>query len=460
MEFDKEFEESVLAQVLRDTAYLKRAARILDAHHFISPQHGWVWTVVRDIWDKYRERTTVKLILVRARADFTDDDDRAPYVELVRKLFQKRVKAAAATLDELSKFVRTVNAQLAMESAAKDLERGRLDEVYETLRTVSRRELKPKDYTLIKWIEEFDERQRERKYRKEHPGEFVRIQTGFKRLDKIIGGIELGELGLVLATTGKGKSIMLNQFAYAAVKFKYPVVYFALEMPARQVAMRQDARWLGILYDKFKEYNFGPSELRTIKKRLKRIHDKWKQKLRIISMPLRKCNVNSIRDALDDLYQEEKFRPQMLLIDSGDHMQGTGRFESYRLEQASIYWDLKTLAEEDGYGIWSSTHAGREYAETVATAEATGESYDKARIADIVCSLNMPKKRSRSTKIEFDDEGEVVRTVEPSSVTVVAPGAPVKIELYLAKYRDGASRVTIPMEADFAKILITELEAK
>jgi replicative DNA helicase len=457
LKFDKEFEESILAQALKDATYLKRAARILDAHHFISPQHGWVWRVIRDMWDKYRERPTAKLILVRARDDFKNEDDRSLYIELVRKLFKKKTIAASATLDELSKFVRTVDVQLAMEQAAKDLERGKLDEVYETLRTVSRRELKPKDYTCIKWIEEFDERQRERKYRKENPKEFVRIPTGFKRLDKIVGGVELGELGLILATTGKGKSVMLNQLAYAAVRLKYPVAYFALEMPARQVAMRQDARWLGILYNKFKEYDFEPSELRAIQKRLKKVHDRWSKKLRIISMPLRKCNINSIRDALGDLYQEEKFRPSLLLIDSGDHMQGTGRFESYRLEQASIYWDLKTLAEEDGYAIWSSTQAGREYAETVATAEAAGESYDKSRIADIVCSLNIPKKSTRSTKMEFDEDGEMTRVTEALAPKVVAPGAPVQMELFLTKYRDGASRITIPIEADFAKIFIHEL---
>ncbi len=459
MEFDKEFEESILAQALKDVNYLKRAARILDAHHFISPQHAWVWDVIRGIWDKYREQASAKLVLARSREDFGDDDDRAPYVELVRKLFKKKTKAAAATLEELSKFVRTVNAQLAMEAAAKDLERGKLDEVYETLRNASRRELKPKDYTLVRWSEEFKERQRDRKYRKEHEDEFVRIPTGFKRLDKIIGGIEPGELGLILATTGKGKSIMLTNLAYAAVREKkYPVAYFALEMPARQVAMRQDARWLGIPYNQFKEYDFSPSELRAIKKRYKKIREKWQGMLRIISMPLRKCNVNTIRDALDDLYQEEKFRPRMLLIDSGDHMQGTSRFESYRLEQASVYWDLKTLAEEDGYGIWTSTHAGREWAKSIATAEATGESYDKARIADIVCSLNTPEKSTRSTKIEFDEHGEPAESTEAGATTVVAPGAPSRAELFLAKYRDGASKVKIPIETDFAKMLIHELE--
>jgi len=107
------------------------------------------------------------------------------------------------------------------------------------------------------------------------------------------------------------------------------------------------------------------------------------------------------------------------------------------------------MAEEDGYGIWSSCHAGREWAKAIATAEATGESYDKARIADIVCSLNTPESKTRSTKIvleEEDEEEEIKATVGEY------------VELYLAKYRDGPSHVTIPMDAVFSKMWIKELE--
>lgn len=456
MKFDRAFEESILAQTLRDTTYLKRASRLLDAHHFSTPQHAWVWNAVRSIWDKYREKATAKLILVKVKEDFKKPEQREPHIELVRKLFRKKTVAATATLELLGEFVRTVNAQLAMEQAAIDLEKGKLDDVYESLRKLTRQELKPKEYTKLDWIEGLKERQRERKYRKEHPDEFVRIPTGFKKLDAIIKGIELGELGLVLATTNKGKSIFLTNLAAAAVGREIPTVYFSLEMPARKIAMRQDARWLKMPYDKFKDFDFTTPELRSINKRLKKVRKKWKGMLKIISFPIAKVDVNVLRNALDDLWIEEKFRPQLILIDSGDHMNGVGRFESYRLEQKSVYMALSSLAEEDGYAIWSSTHAGREWADSVATAEASSESYDKSRIADIVVSLNTPKKKSRSTKVEFDVDGEEIKESTKPTMSVVGT----YIELFLAKYRDGLAKVTIPLDAEFNRIYMRELDEK
>lgn len=451
MKFNKKFEEEILAQALKDIDYLKKASRILDTHHFNSQQFSWLWKVISDVWNKYRELASVRLILTRARVDFPKDEEREAYIELVNRLYRKKLKAPKATLDQLVIFTRTVNAQLSMEKAATYLEKNKLDHVYDTLRNLTRKDLKPRDYTKIDWIEEFEQRQQERREQKENPQEKTVIPTGFKRLDKIISGIQESELGLVLATTGKGKSVMLSNLAFTSVKRGFPTVYFALEMPARQIAMRQDARWLGMSYNKFKNYDFTPSELRKIDKKLKRIHKSWKGKLKIISMPLRRADINTIRGALDDLQTDEGFVPKLICIDSGDHLQSANKTESFRLQQTSVYWDLKTLAE-DGFAVWSSTHAGREWAKLIATAEATGESYDKARIADIVLSLNTPQRKSRSTRIAITDSGEEVE--EEENISTVGE----YVELYLAKYRDGRSRVIIPMDAEFSRMFIKEIE--
>lgn len=449
MKFDKEFEEEILAKVLQDTNFLKRASRVLESHHFNSKYHSWVWSTVNGIWKKYRERAIPRLMLARAHSDFPKDEDRKPYLRLIQKLYRRPTGAALASLDELTEFVKVVDAQISMEIAVEHLEKGDVKEVYKEINKLSRKNVEPRDYTEIKWVEEFNERQGERKRAKEHPEDIIVIPTGFKRLDGVMKGIRLGELGLILATTGKGKSIMLTNIAFHAVKMNFPTVYFALEMPARQIAARQDSRWLGIDYNKFRDFEFAPSELRAIKRKLKRTRKKFKNKFRIISMPLRRCDSNKIRGVLDDL-RDDGFDPKLILVDSGDHMNSVEKHESFRLSQASVYWDLKTLAEEDGYAIWSSVHAGREWAKTIATAEATGESYDKARIADIVCSLNIPDKKTRTTKIILEEESEEEEEIKEAVGEYV--------EMYLAKYRDGVSRITIPMDAQYSKMLIKEIE--
>jgi len=454
MKFDKNFEEEILAQALRDLNYLKKASRILDSHHFVSIQHGWIWKTIKNIWSIHKELATPALILLKAKSDFPEDEERTDYIELVSRLYKKKITSSSASLDELNNFVRMVNAQISLEQAIKNLEKGKIDNIYKELNKLIKQDIKPRNYTSIKWIEDFNARQVEREYKKNHPEEFTTIPTGFSKLDAIIGGIQHGELGLILATTGKGKSIMLSNIAYHAIKHNFKVVYFGLEMPARQIAMRQDSRWLGIPYSKFKSFDFSKTELELINNRLEKVHDKWKGLFQIISMPLRKCNINTIQSTLEDLAEEDGFIPELICFDSGDHLKGTNKFESIRLEQASVYWDLKNLAEEGGFAVWSTTHAGREWAEKVATAEASSESYDKSRIADIVISLNTPKRSSRSTKSVVDEEGEETEEEDTTSRTV-AKGE--YLELFLAKYRDGYSKITIPMDAIFERMFIEEI---
>src|SRR6185503_18661581 len=112
--------------------------------------------------------------------------------------------------------------------------------------------------------------------------------------------------------------------------------------------------------------------------------------------------------------------------------------------------------EEDGYVIWSTVQAGKEWAFQIATSEATSESYDKARIADLIVSINDPnarpgRKRKAVISTDADDEDE------PEEVDEYAYGKKSqKLELYLAKYRDGESKVKIDLDADLSRMLIRE----
>jgi len=448
MTFDLEFEHQILAQCLRDSDYLKQASRLLDAHHFGSPQLAWVWGVVKSAWTKYAERATVGILQAAAERDFDNDDDRNLHLGLVVKLFRTEVKTPRATLGELERFVRFVSLQIALESGARELGRGNIDKAWDEVRKATLRDLRPKAYKLSRWMEEFEERQAERKHRAEHPDEYICVPTGLPRLDSIVTGLQAGELGLIMGTTKVGKSIMLNHLGYHAILSGYGVAHFSLEMPANRVAARYDSRFTMLAHRKFRDYTFTAEDFRIIDARLDKMREKLNNKLRIASMPLRRCNINTLRHALDEIRSE--IEVQMVIVDSGDHMQSLIDYNSKRLEQTEVYWDLKSWAEEDGLPLWSSTHAGREWAGKRATAEAAAESYDKSRIADLVGTLNEPSSRSRATRVSTEDmESDPEAGASKSGM-----------EFYLAAYRDGESRVSIPLDPDLSCMLIREMEVE
>jgi hypothetical protein len=444
LKFDLEFEKEILSQAIVDVE-----------HHFGTSEYSWCWKIIFNVWTKYKELPTKKLFVQKAKNDFSDSEEKIKNLKVANSLFEHKSKNPKSSLEELQKFVQFVNVQKAMENSVQKLNNNDIDGAYSEFSKLTKVDLSDSNYTRIKWIEGFEERQKERKYFRDHPELIVSVPTGIKKLDRIITGIQVGELGLVMATTSQGKSAMLTNFAYAALINqirKYKVAYFALEMPARQIAMRQDARWLKMDYDKFKKYDFTRKERKYIEKKLKTAKQRMEGRFEIFSCPLGKPTIQIVKQILEDSFNDCGFRPDLILLDSPDHMQPIKRQDSIRLNHTTTYQEIKAFAEEDGYAIWASTHAGRDWAKKIATAEASGESYDKSRIADIVLSLNTPERKTRSTKITIDDDDEDFID-DPTTLAKHR-----YIELFLAKYRDGKARLSIPLDGEFSKMMFHELE--
>lgn len=452
LQFDLEFEKEILAQALKDKKYLKEASRVLNAHHFGTEEHSWCWKVIFDTWNKYKEIPIKKLFSVRAKSDFDDVDERLKNYRTAKALLKLKPKSPRANLEQLIEFVKFVNAQKGMENALDKLNKNDIDGAYKEFGKLSRKTYEAEDYTRIQWIECFEERQKERKYLKENPELIVRVPTGFKKVDKIMGGLEAGELGLIMATTSQGKSAMLTNLAYIALSNpirKFKVAYFSFEMSARQIATRQDARWLRMDYNKFKYYNFSKKEKKEIKRKLKIAKKKMAGMFEIISLPLGTPTLDRVDGILEDIKNENGFEPNLLIFDSPDHMKPNQKQDNIRLSHKAVYTEVKGYAEEKGYAIWASTHAGREWFSKIATAEASGESYDKSRIADAIITLNTPDRKTRSTKVILEEDDE-------DDNTTIAKYR--YLEMYLAKYRGGEARVSIPIDANFSKMFFKEIE--
>ena len=104
---------------------------------------------------------------------------------------------------------------------------------------------------IYDYIKDFEERF---VVRPRHP-----ITTGWKRIDAITqGGLGRRELGVVIAPTGAGKSMVLAHLGSEAIKDGKTVVHYTLELADRVVGTRYDACVSGI----------GLSDLKSNKERV------------------------------------------------------------------------------------------------------------------------------------------------------------------------------------------------
>lgn len=461
--FDSEFEMDILAAAVRSADFTKQALRLCEAHHFGSKERSWVWKTISDTFRRFGEIPTGKVFAAAARDEFKDEAKREPYIKLIGNLLRTKPTAPKSALEELDKFVKFVNAQLALEKAAEALEKGDTAGAYRAMSDVSRDIVGKRKYSLVSWIEEFEERQAARKYEREHPDDITAIQTGWPTIDGITGGCRIGELILIMGTTGRGKSIALNNVAHRAASMGNNVLIVGFEMPARQIAARQDSRWLGMDYKKLKEFDLLPSEIREIRDRYLKAKKHFGERVKIASFPVRSATIHDVRGLLDDLKADhDGWTPKVIALDSADHLRAVDNVkEAFRLQAAEVYWAAKALAEDDGFVVFSSTHASAQWASATATSEATSESYDKARIADMIISINDPnykgkehKSKKKAVKVEGVEADDFDGSEEfTAKTTKIKP-----MELFLSKYRDGEANRTIPVMCDFHKMLMNEVE--
>jgi replicative DNA helicase len=70
-------------------------------------------------------------------------------------------------------------------------------------------------------------------------GEMIGVPTGFAELDELTNGLHGGQLIIVAARPGLGKSTLALDFARAAtIKHHLPTIFFSLEMGRSEIAMR------------------------------------------------------------------------------------------------------------------------------------------------------------------------------------------------------------------------------
>lgn len=212
------------------------------------------------------------------------------------------------------------------------------------------------------------------------------VPTGFQHLDVLMkGGLAAGELGVIMAAAKRGKSFGLMNIGYHNVVSADPknVAHVSFELSEEQILKRYDLRISG---------RYAPllqSAPKRFIERLQRNHRMLRRgEVRAKYWPTRKCGVGGVRAWLDALETAEGFVPDILIVDYGDIMRPERRVGEARHEQAGIFEDLRQLAGERKFPVWTATQANRSaVAKKTVRIEDVAESFEKVQIADAVLTF-------------------------------------------------------------------------
>ena len=190
------------------------------------------------------------------------------------------------------------------------------------------------------------------------------------------GGLGRGELGVMVAPAGIGKSWALMNVGADAVKKGKTVLHYTLELNEAYVGLRYDSVITGIANQNLKHYQ------EDIKEQLSKLNGE----LIIKHYPTKTISVMGLRSHVEKCIMQGK-KPDVIIVDYADLLRGHGQEKRHELE--GIYEDLRGMAGEYEIPVWTASQANRSaLEEDIIDASKISESYGKVMVADFVLSLS------------------------------------------------------------------------
>lgn len=182
------------------------------------------------------------------------------------------------------------------------------------------------------------------------------IPTGIKVIDEITGGgLGKGEIGIVLAGTGVGKSTFLTKVANSGVLDGKNVLHVVLEDTEDQITRKHFAIWSDVSLS-----DMGDENMKEIVKQ--RIIDKQKEitgQLIIIKLPQDETTIIDIKKFMITYQKKFNIKFDMLVLDYIDCLEPHKHGQDQHQAELSIIKVFESMADELNIVCWSAIQANR-----------------------------------------------------------------------------------------------------
>jgi replicative DNA helicase len=230
------------------------------------------------------------------------------------------------------------------------------------------------------------------------------LTTGWDVIDDLMdGGLAPGELGVVMAPAGIGKSWLLINIGANSLKNGKNVIHYTLELNENYVGQRYDSVLTGIPAQNLKNYQD------EIENKMKTLNGE----LTIKYYPTKSVGVMGLKAHIEKSIMLGK-KPDVVVVDYADLLKVNSKDKHEALEE--LYEDLRGMAGEYQVPIWTATQANRSaLEEDVIEADKIASSYGKVMVSDFLMSLS----RKVEDKMSGTGRGHVIKNrFGPDGITL------------------------------------------
>jgi replicative DNA helicase len=372
--YGQSFQAKVISALLTDVRMMDTLCEIIDKKFFESDANKWIVQEIKDYYDEYKKEPTLDVF--KGQVSKLDNPSlKKSVVEQLKTVYtQIGQDDFEYVKNEFTSFCINQNMKNVILQSVDLLKSGNYDRIKDLVDKAMKVGIESDlgmDY-LLDFEERFSETGRET------------VSTGWECIDDLMGGgIGPGELGVVVAPSGVGKTWALAALGAAAVRAGKTVVHYTLELSQHYVGLRYDTVFTHI-----------PST--DLKERKDEVYGKLKRlpgKLKVKYYPPKGASSKTIQLHIEKMIAAGN-KPDLIIVDYADLLLShSNKTDSTYAEQGGVYIDLRGMSGELQIPIWTASQTNRSAIDSeVIEADKIADSYAKVMNADFIMSLSRKAK--------------------------------------------------------------------
>ncbi len=337
-----EAEESVLGSMMLSPEAIAAVVEVLKAEDFYRPGHKKIYEAVLSIYARGEPVDAITCVEELKRSHTLQEVGGPLYVYNLVETVPTPASAAyyARIVGDNALLRRMIDAAsriMANAYAVPDDPRKAADEAEALMYGVARQEEQDQVVPLRDLV---DESIAALEHIQQRDTDFSGVPTGFVDLDELLSGMQRGNLIIVAARPGVGKSSLVTNIARNVAVDENPVAMFSLEMSRFEIGMRLLCGEAKVPWDKVRSGRVATEEWSRIVEAAEILHEAPlfivdSGNVTIVDIRAKARRMASSRRGLG-----------LIIVDYLQLMSGPGRAENRQQEVAEISRSLKLLAKE------------------------------------------------------------------------------------------------------------------
>lgn len=396
------FQLQLLNQILIDKEFSRSIIDVISVDYFENKYFKIITQMIKEYYSKYEHTPNFETLEQITKVELKQEAASKIIIDTIKKIKEAPIEGGDFVQEKAMKFCKQQELQKVMNKAQKIIDGGEFenyDKVEQLVRTalqVGEREDGMSDvfFNLDEVLNE--------DYR--HP-----IPMGIPGIDRLLkGGLAKGEIGVILAPTGVGKSTLLTKIANHSFNLGYNVLQIFFEDNPKIIQRKHFTLWTKVhpdeLSEKKDEVMVKVSEIKTT----------MKNRLILKKLPSDTMTMLQIKNQLRKIIADG-VKIDMVLLDYIDCVVPDRNLGDEWKAEGSVMRGFESMCHELDLVGWTATQGNRSsISSDVVTTDQMGGSIKKAQVGHVIITVakSLQQKEMKLatiaiTKSRIGDDGIV-----------------------------------------------------